>query len=50
MGAKRKVCLTGPMRIKLAEEILRGAGCELVLGKPQDDFRTFRYERKELSI
>src|SRR5882724_7755685 len=48
MGAKRKVCLTGPMRIKLAEEILRGAGCELVLGKPQDDFRTFRYERKEL--
>ena len=36
------------MRIKLAEEMLRGAGCELVLGKPQDDFRTFRYERKEL--
>ena len=48
MGAKRKVCLTGPMRIKLAEEILRAAGCELVLGKLQDDFRTFRYERKEL--
>jgi len=48
MGAKRKVCLTGPMRIKLAEEMLRGAGCELVSGKPQDDFRTFRYERKEL--
>ena len=36
------------MRIKIAEEMLRGAGCELVLGKPQDDFRTFRYERKEL--
>ena len=48
MGAKRKVCLTGPMRIKLAEEMLRDAGCELVSGKPQDDFRTFRYERKEL--
>ena len=48
MAAKRKVCLTGPMRIKLAEEMLRAAGCELVSGKPQDDFRTFRYERKEL--
>ena len=48
MAAKRKVCFTGPMRIKLAEDILRKAGCELVLGKPQDDFRTFRYERKEL--
>ncbi len=48
MGAKRKICLTGPMRIKLAEEMLRAAGCELVLGKPQDDFRNFRYERKEL--
>ena len=36
------------MRIKLAEKILRQAGCELVLGKPQDDFRNFRYERKDL--
>src|SRR6185503_3499545 len=27
---------------------LRDAGCELVLGKPQNDFRDFRYERKEL--
>ncbi len=48
MPAKRKICLTGPMRIKIAEEMLRAAGCELVLGKPQDDFRNFRYERKEL--
>ena len=48
MGAKRKVCFTGPMRVKIAEDILRNAGCELVLGKPQDDFRTFRYERREL--
>src|SRR2546430_12756461 len=48
MGVKRKVCFTGPMRVKIAEDILRSAGCELVLGKPQDDFRTFRYERKEL--
>ncbi len=36
------------MRVKIAEDILRSAGCKLVLGKPQDDFRTFRYERKEL--
>jgi D-3-phosphoglycerate dehydrogenase / 2-oxoglutarate reductase len=48
MAIKRKVCVTGPMRIKVAEDILREAGCELVLGKPQDDFRTFHYERKEL--
>jgi phosphoglycerate dehydrogenase-like enzyme len=48
MAAKRKICLTGPMRIKIVENTLREAGCELVLGKPQDDFRTFRYERKEL--
>src|ERR1044072_6025436 len=48
MAAKRKVCLTGPMRIKIVENTLRDAGCELVLGKPQDDFRNFRYERKEL--
>lgn len=48
MGAKRKVCLTGPMQVKIAEDILRRAGCELVLGKPQDEFRAFRYERKEL--
>ena len=48
MAAKRKVCFTGPMRITIAEEILRNAGCELVMGKSQDDFRTFRYERREL--
>jgi len=48
MAAKRKVCFTGPMGVTIAEDILRNAGCELVMGKPQDDFRTFRYERKEL--
>ncbi len=48
MAVKRKICFTGPMRITIAEDILRNAGCELVMGKPQDDFRTFRYERKEL--
>ena len=48
MATKRKICFTGPMRTTVAEDILRDTGCELVLGKPQDDFRTFRYERKEL--
>ena len=48
MPAKRKVCFTGPMRTTVCEDILRAAGCELVMGKPQDDFRTFRYERKDL--
>ena len=48
MAIKRKVCFTGPMRITIVEDTLRSAGCELVMGKPQDDFRTFRYERKEL--
>ncbi len=48
MPAKRKVCFTGPMRVNVAEQTLRHAGCELVLGKPQDDFRKFRYERKDL--
>jgi len=48
MAIKRKVCLTGPTGLKIAEDGLRRAGCELVLGKPLDDFREFRYERKDL--
>jgi phosphoglycerate dehydrogenase-like enzyme len=28
--------------------MLRAAGCELVLGKPSDEFADFRYQRKEL--
>jgi phosphoglycerate dehydrogenase-like enzyme len=48
MAAKGKVCLTGPSRLRVAEDALRAAGCELVLGKSQDDFPEFRYERKQL--
>lgn len=48
MAAKRKVCLTGPSRLTLAEDTLRQAGCELVLGKSQDEYREFRYDRKDL--
>jgi D-3-phosphoglycerate dehydrogenase len=48
MAINRKVCFTGPMRITIVEDTLRNAGCDLVMGKPQDEFRTFRYERKAL--
>lgn len=44
----RKVCLSGPTRLTLAEDLLRKANCELVLGKSVDDFRSYRYERREL--
>jgi len=44
----RKVCLSGPTRLTLAEDLLRKADCELVLGKSVDDFRSYRYERREL--
>jgi phosphoglycerate dehydrogenase-like enzyme len=48
VAIKRKVCITGPSRLKLAEEMLRAAGCELVLGKNADDFRAHKYARREL--
>ena len=48
MATKRKVCLTGPSRLTVAEDLLRAAGCDLVLGKPADTFPDFRYERKQL--
>jgi phosphoglycerate dehydrogenase-like enzyme len=48
MAVKRKICITGPSSHKLAEETLRSAGCELVLGKSADEFREYRYPRKEL--
>jgi D-3-phosphoglycerate dehydrogenase len=40
--------MTGPTGLRVVEDTLRQAGCELVLGKPLDDFREFRYERKDL--
>ncbi|MGE5219441.1 MAG: NAD(P)-dependent oxidoreductase [Chloroflexota bacterium] len=48
MAAQGKVCITGPTRLKIAEDTLRAAGCELRLGKSADDFPKFRYERDEL--
>jgi D-3-phosphoglycerate dehydrogenase / 2-oxoglutarate reductase len=44
----RKVCMSGPTRLTLAEDLLRKANCELVLGKSVDDFRAYRYEKREL--
>jgi phosphoglycerate dehydrogenase-like enzyme len=48
MAAKGKICMTGPSRLRVAEDALRGAGCDLVLGKSQDEFPDFRYDRKQL--
>jgi len=48
MALKRRVCLTGPTKLKLAENMLREANCELVSGKSIDDFRSYRYEKREL--
>ncbi|HEY6363992.1 MAG TPA: NAD(P)-dependent oxidoreductase [Candidatus Binatia bacterium] len=44
----RKICLSGPSRLTVAQDMLRAAGCELVLGKSNDDFPDYRYERREL--
>jgi D-3-phosphoglycerate dehydrogenase len=46
--SNRKVCVSGPTRLSLAEDLLRKANCQLVLGKSIDDFRAYRYERREL--
>ncbi len=48
MTAQRNICITGPARLKVAQDILRAAGCELRLGKSADEFPEFRYERREL--
>ncbi len=44
----RKICITAPTRIRVAQELLKKAGCEVVLGKSVDDFPEYRYQRKEL--
>ncbi|HWO40452.1 MAG TPA: NAD(P)-dependent oxidoreductase [Candidatus Eisenbacteria bacterium] len=44
----RKVCLTGPTRLALAYDLLRAAGCAVVLGRSNDEFPDYRYERREL--
>ncbi|MFQ5684356.1 MAG: NAD(P)-dependent oxidoreductase [Candidatus Binatia bacterium] len=44
----RKVCISGPSRFGLAGELLRKAGCEVILGKSIDDFPEVRYGKEEL--
>lgn len=46
--ARGKVCISGPTRVGPAEELLRAAGCEVVVGKSVDDFPEHRYSRREL--
>ena len=48
MPVKRKVCITGPTRLRVAQDALLQAGCELVLGKNHDEFPSYRYQRREL--
>jgi phosphoglycerate dehydrogenase-like enzyme len=48
MPAKRKVCVTGPTRLRVAQDALLKSGCELVLGKNHDEFPSYRYQRREL--
>lgn len=45
---KPKVCIPGPNRLSIGRDMLEEAGCEVILGKNQDDFSTFRYKDKEL--
>ncbi|MFQ5904333.1 MAG: NAD(P)-dependent oxidoreductase, partial [Candidatus Binatia bacterium] len=44
----RKVCISGPGRLPLAQDLLKEAGCEVILGKSVDDFPGFRYKKEEL--
>jgi phosphoglycerate dehydrogenase-like enzyme len=45
---KKKVCITGPTRLRVIQDELLAGGCELVLGKNHDDFPGYSYERREL--
>jgi phosphoglycerate dehydrogenase-like enzyme len=45
---RRKVCFTGPTRLRVAQETLEQAGCEIMLGKNYDDFPSYHYDRREL--
>ncbi len=44
----KKVCIPGPTRLPRARELLKQAGCEIVLGKSFDDFPEFRYKKEDL--
>ena len=44
----KKVCISGPIHRPWIEEELRAAGCEVLLGKPVDEFPGYRYQEGEL--
>ena len=48
MTRKRKVCISGPPRLTLPQEMLKGSGYELILGKPVDDFPGIHYKKEDL--
>jgi len=46
--SKKKVCIPAPHKLSLGRDLLEKAGCELVLGKDQDQFPKHRYTEDEL--
>ncbi len=44
----RKVCVTAPTSLALVQDLLRAENCQLVLGKSNDEFPDYHYERREL--
>lgn len=45
---KMKVCIPAPHKLSVGRDLLEKAGCELVLGKDQDQFPKHRYTEDEL--
>lgn len=43
-----KVCIPAPHKLSVGRDVLKNAGCELVLGKDQDEFPKHRYSENEL--
>ena len=43
-----KVCIPAPHKLSVGRDMLEEAGCELVLGKDQDEFPRHRYTEDEM--
>lgn len=43
-----KICIPAPHKLSVGRDVLEEAGCELVLGKDQDEFPKHRYTEDEL--
>ena len=43
-----KVCIPAPHKLSVGRDVLEQSGCELVLGKDQDEFPKHRYSEDEL--